>query len=293
MKEQFMKKRNAVIMAAGTSSRFAPLSYEKPKGLVPVKGEVLIERQINQLREAGIEEVVIVTGYKAEEFEYLKEKMNVILVHNPDYLTRNNNASIKAAEQYIHNTLICSSDNYFPENPFMEQETDSYYAAVYAEGPTNEWCLTEDDDGFITDVKVGGSDTWYMLGHTYWNEEFSRKFLAIMNDIYDLPETADLYWENIYIDHLDELKMKIRKYASDFIFEFDSLDELREFDHVYQQQSGSAILAHVAKQLGCREAELHTFRTIKDTDLAASGFSFVYNDEKYVCRYTDFLPVKE
>ena len=40
---------NAVIMAAGTSSRFAPLSYERPKALTEVKGEVLIERQIRQI----------------------------------------------------------------------------------------------------------------------------------------------------------------------------------------------------------------------------------------------------
>ena len=53
------KVDNAIIMAAGTSSRFAPLSYEMPKGLISVKGEVLVERQIRQLREAGIEEIVL------------------------------------------------------------------------------------------------------------------------------------------------------------------------------------------------------------------------------------------
>ena len=41
---------NAVIMAAGMSTRFAPLSYEKPKGLWKVKGEILIEREIRQLK---------------------------------------------------------------------------------------------------------------------------------------------------------------------------------------------------------------------------------------------------
>ena len=41
-------------MAAGLSSRFAPISYEKPKGLLKVRGEVLIERQIEQLKAAGI-----------------------------------------------------------------------------------------------------------------------------------------------------------------------------------------------------------------------------------------------
>ena len=44
--------KNAIIMAAGMSSRFAPLSYEIPKGLLQVKGERLIEREIRQLQEA-------------------------------------------------------------------------------------------------------------------------------------------------------------------------------------------------------------------------------------------------
>ena len=88
------KVDNAIIMAAGTSSRFAPLSYERPKALIQVKGEVLIERQIRQLQEAGIRDIYVVTGYKGELFSYLEEKFGVHIVHNPDYLTRNNNGSI-------------------------------------------------------------------------------------------------------------------------------------------------------------------------------------------------------
>ena len=55
---------NAIIMAAGMSSRFVPLSLEKPKGLLGVKGEVLIERQIEQLQAAGIQNIILVLfGY--------------------------------------------------------------------------------------------------------------------------------------------------------------------------------------------------------------------------------------
>ena len=43
---------NAVILAAGASTRFIPLSLEQPKGLFEVKGEKLIERQIQQLKAA-------------------------------------------------------------------------------------------------------------------------------------------------------------------------------------------------------------------------------------------------
>ena len=45
-------KRKAVILAAGKSNRFAPFTYEKPKGLFRVRNEVLIERQVEQMIEA-------------------------------------------------------------------------------------------------------------------------------------------------------------------------------------------------------------------------------------------------
>ena len=45
------KVSNAIILAAGFASRCAPLSYEKPKGLFKVRDEILIERQIMQLKE--------------------------------------------------------------------------------------------------------------------------------------------------------------------------------------------------------------------------------------------------
>ena len=48
------KVDNAIIMAAGFSSRFAPLSDTTPKALLKVKGEIMIERQIRQLIEAGV-----------------------------------------------------------------------------------------------------------------------------------------------------------------------------------------------------------------------------------------------
>ena len=69
------KVENAVILAAGLSKRFLPISEYCPKGLTKVKGEILIERQIRQLQEAGIKEIYVVVGYKKELFFYLKEKV--------------------------------------------------------------------------------------------------------------------------------------------------------------------------------------------------------------------------
>lgn len=276
---------NAVIMAAGTASRFAPLSYECHKALIEVKGEVLIERQIRQLREAGVPEIIVVTGYKQEQFAYLKDKLGVTLVHNADYLSRNNNGSIYAAKDYIRNSYICSSDNYFSQNPFEREVEDSYYAAIYADGETKEWCMTEDAQGYIDSVTIGGKNAWFMLGHTFWSEEFSRVFLDILEKGYHQPENINKLWESLYMEHLDILKMRIRKYDSDVIFEFDTLDELREFDESYRNNTRSKILKQLAQQLGCREEQIVDVVAYKDQDNAAAGMCFRVGDAHYQYPY--------
>ena len=277
---------NAVILAAGTSSRFAPLSYEMPKALIEVKGEVLIERQIRQLQEAGIDEIIIVTSYRKKQLAYLRDKFpGIILVENPDYLRRNNHASIYAARDYLRNTYICSSDNYFSQNPFEKEVEEAYYAAVYADGQTGEWCMEEDADGYISRVTIGGENSWYMLGHVFWSEEFSRRFLAVLNSVYHLPETADMLWERIFMEHLDELKMKIRKYPDNFIFFFFSLDELRAFDSSYLADTRSKILKKVSSMLGCSEKDIIHVQAYKNFDNAAAGFRFQAADTLYEYSY--------
>lgn len=271
---------NAVIMAAGTSSRFAPLSYERPKALTEVKGEVLIERQIRQLREAGIDDLYVVTGYQAKQFDYLKEKYGVRMIYNPDYLLRNNHASIWWARQVIRNSYICSADNYFSINPFDREVERAYYAAVYAEGHTDEWCMTE-KDGIIHSVTIGGRDAWCMLGHVFWDENFSKKFLTILEQIYDDPATVDKLWERIYIDHIRELPMAIKKYPANVIYEFDTLDELRQFDASYIDDTRSVVLKKICRKLGVKEREVTNIRACKGADTAAVGFTFQCKDRHY------------
>lgn len=279
------KVDNAVIMAAGASSRFAPLSYELPKGLITVKGEILVEREIRQLKEAGIENIILVTGYKKECYQYLKEKFGITLIDNPTYAVRNNNGSIYAVKEYLKNSYICSSDNYFSINPFEREVDGSYYAAVYAQGETTEWCMREDKNGFITDVTVGGRNSWYMMGHAFWDETFSRKFLEILEREYDCPETVDKLWEKIFMEHLDEFRMKVRHYPTDAIFEFDTLDELRQFDKSYIEDTRSEILKNVAKVLHCQERDITNIMAQKTVDNTASGCTFEVGGYTYEYNY--------
>lgn len=266
---------NAIIMAAGTASRFAPLSYEKPKGLLEVKGEVLIERQIRQLKEAGVDDITIVVGYKAEQFEYLKDMFGVSLVLNEDYDRYNNTSSIIRVIDRLEDTYICSSDNYFPENVFAKTSRTSFYSALYAEGRTGEYCMQLDDEDNIVAVAVGGNDSWYMVGHVFFSREFSAVFREILAAEYEKPETKAGYWEDLYIRHIDKLpRMKIHRYSPHDIEEFDSLEELRAFDKKYVNDSGSEIMRNICQALSCQESDIVEISVIKK-GMTANEFEFL------------------
>lgn len=275
-----MSVTHAIIMAAGTSSRFVPNALEYPKGLTVVKGEILIERQIKQLQAAGVEQIVIVTGYLAKAFDYLAGD-KITLVHNPDYDSHNNHSSLYHARAYLEDCFICSADNYFTHNPFEETGGRSYYSAVYAAGETEEWVMSVDRDDRIQNVTVGGRDGWVMLGQAYFNRDFGRRFRTILEQAYPQPDSRHKFWENLLIEHLNQLEMYIKRYPEGVIYEFDSLDELRQFDESYWEQPQSEILERISRELAYPVQKLHRFRPIRRGNRAI-GFRFRRGKKKYV-----------
>ncbi len=278
------KVDNAIILAAGLSSRFAPISYEKPKGLLMVRGEVLIERQIRQLRAAGIDDITIVVGYKKESFFYLEDKYNVHIVINTHYADCNNNESMYLVRDRLSNTYICSSDDYFEENPFENHVWGSYYAAEWSEGDTEEWCLETGAHGRITKVTIGGSHAWYMLGHAYFDRAFSARFCEILEKEHDCPETADKLWEDLYMEHIDEFDMRIRCYPDNYIHEFDSLSEVQQFDPLFLENLNSEIFNNICSTLGCNIAEIHDVYPLKQ-GLTNLSCHFATNEGEWVYRH--------
>lgn len=277
-----MTERNAIILAAGTSSRFVPLSQECPKGLLEVKGEVLIERQIRQLQEAGVSDICVVVGYKADMFSYLKDRFGVDLVYNEDYARYNNTSSMIRVLDRLGDTFICSSDNYFPSNVFKGSPKQSYYSALYADGDTCEYCINTDSLDEINDVTIGGRDAWYMVGHVYFSRDFSDSFKDILKEEYEKEETRFGYWEDVYIRHLAHLPpIRLNRYDEGEIHEFDSLDELRQFDSSYWDDTRSKTIKDIAERLGCREGELSMFRK-ESVGGESLRFSFLKDKERYI-----------
>lgn len=76
----------AIIMAAGKGSRLGELTGGNPKSFVEIHGKKLIEYNLDILRQLGVKEIIIVTGYRQDAFEELTKNMSdVRLVYNPFY----------------------------------------------------------------------------------------------------------------------------------------------------------------------------------------------------------------
>ena len=274
---------NAIILAAGMSTRFTPLCYEKPKGLLEVKGEVLIERQIRQLQEKDITDILIVTGFMSEQFEYLVEKYGVKLLKVDNYEKKNNHASVYAAKDYLRNTIITSSDLYFEENIFQTYAYDAYYCTLFIPGKTAERGVITDEDDKIVHTMYGDKccDVWVTLGYAYFNKRFSENYIKIVNEIYDLPETQNKFWADIQDEHLNELYMYAKRCHTGVIQEFDSLEELRVFDNKYTHDSGSSIMKQVCYLLAAKEEEITEIESLRR--VKPSLFKFYYKDCYYIC----------
>lgn len=283
---------NAVILAAGFGSRFVPLTFETPKGLLEVFGERMIERQIKQLLEAGITDITIVVGYLKEKFDYLIDKYGVKLIYNPEYHNKNTISSVWHARECFKgkNTYLLSSDNWLRDNMFHTYECGAWYSSVYMEGPTSEWCLDFNKKGVITKVKVGGCDSFVMYGPVYFSREFSADFLPVLENYYKTPGTEQMYWEQVYMDLVNGSiprtappAMYINRQLSTQVYEFENLEELRLFDPKYQNNSDSAAMEFVADVLHIPESEIQNIRCLK-TGMTNKSFLFQARGKSYICR---------
>ncbi len=283
---------NAIILAAGKSSRFAPFTYEKPKGLFCVKGEILIERQIEQLQEAGVKDIHVVVGYMKEKFFYLEQKYGVHLIVNNEFGKKGNLYSLYVAREKFSNTYICCADHYFTSNPFTFQNPDnhSYRACAYQDGTFREFAVECSDADVITAMNVGGADSLAMVGHAYMNEKFSAKFRTLMEEEINNFGVASMFWEEFYAKHINQLTFYKREFAPDEILEFDSIDDLREFDSEFLLNVDSEIIFNITKTLHCDPNDIKDIAVI-NAGLTNVSFSFeVKKDgdavgQKYVYRH--------
>ena len=276
---------NAVILAAGASTRFTPLSLEQPKGLFEVKGEKLIERQICQLQDAGIKNVTIVLGYKKEMFYYLEDKYGVNFVINESFNIKNNIESLYLAKDKLRNTYICVSDSYFVENPFNQYEYQPFYAGVHVLEKTNEMYVDTDENEQITLMEKNRKSGRVLLGHSFWTAEFSKSFINLMEEDRKIGKYNHSFWEWMVKDNLNNLPpFYFKEYSSGNIYEFDYFEDLRKFDTQYLGHTHSEIIRNIKLVFRCDEEDIVNFRNVSE-GMTNTSFVFEINGTDYIYRH--------
>lgn len=99
----------AFILAAGRGRRLWPHTANRPKCLLDVGGITLLERQLFQLKEAGITETIVVGGFRMDSLTSTIDRSgiaNIRLVYNPFFAHSDNLISLWLARSYMDGPQI-------------------------------------------------------------------------------------------------------------------------------------------------------------------------------------------
>lgn len=231
--EPYRVKR-AIFIAAGFGSRLVPITFNTPKPLVRVHGIRIIDRLIDACLEAGINEIVIVRGYLAEQFDQLLYKYPMIkFLENPIFNESNNISSSLVARYLLSNAYVFEADLLISNPKIIKKYHYASDFLAIKKDRTDDWCF-EVKDGIITEEKVGGTDCWQMVGISYWNEADGHKLSQDIADVYASPGGKERYWEQVPLVYRKEhYKVEIRECFDEDIVEIDTFRELKAIDKTY------------------------------------------------------------
>ena len=103
-KTKTQRSIKAIIIAAGMSSRLVELTDDKPKCMLEIKGKTILQRQIETFNQYGIDEIIVIRGYKKELINYTGVKY----IYNQNYRRNNILESLMYAESDMDGEFVAS-----------------------------------------------------------------------------------------------------------------------------------------------------------------------------------------
>ena len=231
--EPYRAKR-AVFIAAGFGSRLVPVTLNTPKPLVRVFGKRIIDGLLDACLEAGINEIYIVRGYLADQFDQLLYKYPMIkFLENPVYNEANNISSALCARYLLSNAYVFEADLLISNPKIIKKyHYTSNFLAIKTDR-TDDWCF-EVKDGIITEQKVGGLNCWQMVGISYWNETDGHKLSNDLKEVYETPGGKEKYWEQVPLNACKQkYSVEVTPCLASDIVEIDTFRELKAIDKTY------------------------------------------------------------
>ena len=311
--DEEMRPRSAVILAAGFGMRMVPINLETPKAFLEVKGEVLIERQIRQLNEAGITDITVVVGFMKEKFEYLIDEFGVRLVVNRDYSSKNNLFSMNLVADRLSNTYIVPCDIWCRSNPFSAHELYSWYMVSDREDPDSDVRVNRKRELVVTGAAVKSAGSRYagerssgaaggaggqiseagnaMIGIAYLDRNAAQKVSARIRELCALRGHDGDFWEEaLYEKSVYEksggekgrMIVPARVVPDGFAVEINTYEQLRELDSGSSQLQ-SEVLDVIAQTFGCGTDEITEISVLKK-GMTNRSFLFSCRGGKYIMR---------
>ncbi len=271
------KPKNAIILSAGPGTRMAPINSKTPKGLLKVRGEVLIERIIKQLHEVGIEEIYVVVGFMKERFEYLKEKYGVELIVNKDYHINDSLYSLLLAEEYLGNSYIVPSDIYYKNNPFSERELYSWYMDSNIQDKSSVLMVNKEEELIVVSPKKQKT----LMGIAYILEKKAELIRENLKELSLDPACKDKVWEEALIQDGKVLVSPSVESPLNFIG-IDTYEELREIDP-HSPHLQSELISFIAEIFNTLPEEISNIVVLKK-GMTNHTFKFEFQDKDYMVR---------
>ena len=232
---QNYRVKRAIIIAAGFGARMVPITLNTPKPLVRVKGSRIIDSCLDALKEAEIDEIYIVRGYLAEQFDQLLYKYpNIKFIENPMYNEANNLSSIVCAGDLLENAYVVEADLLLYNKKLIKKyQYASNYLGIPVER-TDDWCVTL-SGGYVNKMAIGGKNCYQMVGISYWTPEDGKKLFIDAKEVFHSPGGKERYWDQVPLEYcIKDFKVEIRECSFDDIKEIDTFNELKMLDDTYK-----------------------------------------------------------
>lgn len=171
----FKKKPAAIIVAAGFEKNFWPLNQDRPKAMLEIKGKSILERQVEVLRGAGIEKIVVVGGYQGDKIHI----PGVTVVLNKGYKTGGMLKSLFCAQEAMTDGFVfCYGDVLFEDHvveKLLKSKSDFNLVVDQMPAPDqkNGSHKTERDWVHIQDGHVTA------IGHHLTNKQANGEFTGL------------------------------------------------------------------------------------------------------------------
>lgn len=270
--------KNAIILAAGFGMRMVPINTQTPKALLEVHGEVLIERTIRQLRQAGVQTIQVVVGFMKEHFEYLMDDFGVELICNNDYAAKNNLHSLALALPHLSDSYIVPCDIWCRENPFRTREFYSYYMVSDRQDPDSDLRINRKREL----VKVSGDAPGNaMIGIAYITAKDAPEICQKICTLREESSHDQDFWEEAVLGK-DRMCLPGRVVSQADAVEINTYEQLRSLDSGSNQLKSDAIQT-ITKALNASANEI-TQITVLKKGMTNRSFLFTCQGKKYIMR---------